>query len=355
MILSNYFSSKTLCRRFFLSATTLIIWVVSVSANVSSVLFQSNMVLQQGMSVPVFGKASAGESVTVIFRGQSRSTKTESNGSWKVNLDPLEAGGPFDMTIKGNNTLTLTNVMVGEVWMCAGQSNMAISMNKLGGQNKEEASKANYPNVRIISMLSKWTAMTSAAVGGTPALPYYFGKELYTTLKVPVGLIVGAKGGTEIEKWLPDGECYNNHIKPVLPFAIRGIIWYQGETDARWDDNVKNYKSRFFDLIPTYRKNWGQGDIPFFYVQISSYGSPEKDPNAASRLAIIRDIQTEALSFPNTAMASTIDIGDTDWLFVNKWDVGKRLALPVRYLVYNVKQDSAYSGPMINSCKREGS
>ena len=341
-----------------------------VFADVSTPMFQSNMVLQREMAAPVFGKASPGEEVTVAFRGQIKTTRADDQGKWLVKLDPMDAGGPFEMTVTGDNTLRFDNVMVGEVWLCAGQSNMGYSMKKLGARNVAEAAQARNPDIRIQTMMrgqvTKWEPLTPEVCLKSSATAYYFGKELQAVLNVPVGLIVSSSPGTAIRYWVdPEtiaadpklageksvGKWYNELVKPVIPYGIRGAIWYQGESDA--DGNASEYKGRFQSMLRNYRKIWGQGDFPFLYVQLANFGPKQTDPGAPSRWAEVRAAQTETLALPSTAMAVTIDIGDPDYHPENKWDVGKRLALPALRLVYDRKDVSEYSGPTLQSCEKK--
>ncbi|HTR42116.1 MAG TPA: sialate O-acetylesterase [Pseudomonadales bacterium] len=349
-----------------LSVMVLLLACSSVLADVSTVMFQNNMVLQRRMSVPVFGTASPGEEVTVTFRGQTKTTQTGADGKWQLKLDPMEAGGPFEMIIKGRNTLSLTNVMVGEVWLCAGQSNMGYSMKKIGGQNTNAAAGANFPDIRIRTMAyrqrSQWDVLTPDVCLKSSATAYYFGTNLYRNLGVPVGLIVSSSPGTAIRYWLDPatiaadpklagqksvGKWYNELVSPVIPYGIRGAIWYQGESDV--GGNAQEYRSRFQSLINHYRKNWNEGDFPFIYVQIASFGTNEPNAGAASPWAELREAQTQTLSLSNTAMAVTIDIGAVGFHPEDKWDLGKRLALPALRLVYGRTNILEYSGPVFRS------
>lgn len=336
---------------------------------VTAPMFQSHMVLQRQMAVPVFGTAAAGEEVTVDFRGQSKSTKAAANGRWMVKLDPMEAGGPFAMTIKGANTLALENVMVGEVWLASGQSNMARTLQGATGPNIDSGKAARITPIRSISMTSqaKWAVCTTSTALNFSAVAYYFGKDLHLALGVPVGLISGAVGGTPVERWMDvpslladtalakdttRNDLYRKWIQPVQPFAIRGVIWYQGESNAT---SSQSYEKRFGSLIGGWRKAWGQGDFPFHFVQLANYKPLQTAPGDTSRFAEVREAQRKCLQIRNTAMAVTVDIGDAGDIHpVNKWDVGRRLALPARYAVYGRRQDSARSGPMYDTCFRRG-
>ncbi len=339
-------------------------------ADVSTVMFQNNMVLQQGIIAPVFGSASPGEAVTVTFRGQTKTTHAETDGKWLVKLDPTTAGGPFEMTIQGNNTLSLTNVMVGEVWLCAGQSNMGYSMKKIGGRNVDEAAHADNPNIRIATMArgqsAHWDALTPEICLKSSATAYYFSKNLYASLNEPIGLIVSSSPGTSIQYWVDPatiaadpklaakksvGKWYNELVKPTIPYAIRGAIWYQGESDT--DGNPEEYQSHFLSLIKNYRAAWGQGDFPFLFVQLPHFGEKQTTPGAPSHWADLRQAQAAALSLPKTAMAVTIDTGAPDWHPEDKWDVGKRLSLLALKNVYDHADIAESSGPVLESCEKK--
>lgn len=356
---------------FSFSFAILTLWGSSVFGDVSTVMFQNNMVLQREKPLPVFGHAAPDEEVTVEFNGQTKTTKAAGDGKWQVTLDPMKEGGPFVMTIKGTNTLTFSNVMVGEVWLCAGQSNMGYSMKKIGGRNTNAAAQANFPNIHICTMTrgqhARWETITPEVCLRSSATAYYFGTNLYSGLNVPIGLIVSSSPGTSIRYWVDPvtiaadaklagqksvGKWYNELVEPVIPYGIRGTIWYQGESDT--DSNAQEYKSRFLSLINNYRKNWNEGDFPFLFVQLASFGETQTNAGAASGWAEIRDVQTQALALSNTAMAVTVDIGARDFHPENKWDVGRRLALPALRLVYGRKDISEYSGPTLQSCEKKG-
>jgi sialate O-acetylesterase len=355
---------------FSLSFAILTLWGSSVFADVSTVMFQDNMVLQREKPVPVFGKAAPDEEVTVEFNGQTKTTRVDGGGKWQVTLDPMNEGGPFAMTIKAKNTITLTNVMVGEVWLCAGQSNMGYSMKKIGGRNTNAAALANSPNIHICTMTrgqpARWETLTPDVCLRSSATAYYFGTNLNSALNVPIGLIVSSSPGTSIRYWVDPatiaadatlagqksvGKWYNELVAPVIPYGIRGTIWYQGESDT--DSSAQEYESRFLSLVNNYRKNWKEGDFPFLFVQLASFGEKQTNAGAASGWAEIRDAQTQALALSNTAMAVTIDIGARDFHPENKWDVGRRLALPALRLVYGRTDISEYSGPTLQSCEKK--
>ncbi len=344
----------------------------SVLANVSTVMFQSNMVLQREQTVPVFGDGFPDETVTVIFCGQTLTTQADSHGQWLVKLAPLPAGGPFAMTIQGSNTLSLTNVMVGEVWLCAGQSNMGYSMKKIGNETQYRCGQSGQfsryshchhdaqtkcpvakslarglPGIFRHRVLFWHEPVCGASRADWPDRQLQSRQPPFGTRVDPATIAadVGLAQGKSVGKW------YNELVKPVIPYAIRGAIWYQGESDT--DGNPQDYQSRFFSLINNYRKNWNEGEFPFLYVQLASFGEKATNAGATSHWAELRDVQTQALSLSNTAMAVTIDIGDRGFHPEDKWDVGRRLALPALSLVYGRTNILEYSGPVLSSCEQK--
>ncbi len=334
----------------------------SISANVTlATPFASHMVLQRSVTVPVWGTAAAAEKVTVTFQGQTITTEAAANGKWMLNLDSTGAGGPFELIVAGANTVTLTDVMVGEVWIASGQSNMSVTMSSFGGANLDSAKLADYPNIRLMGMypsLSKWHACTPSAALNFSATAYYFALNLHRTLKVPVGIITAAVGGTPVERWMDDAsykadailsqgtgsnDLYKTYVAPLAPFATRGFIWYQGESNT-FPALYPHYRDRFSALIKGWRKVWGAGDLYFFFVQLANC----IDVNPGS-WPPVREGQRLSLSVPNTAMAVAIDIGDPNDIHPkNKWELGRRLALPARALIYG-ETDLVYSGPMYES------
>jgi sialate O-acetylesterase len=337
--------------------------------------FSDHMVLQRRMAVPVWGMAAAGEAVTVAFRGQNKTATAGTDGKWRVTLDATEAGGPFTMTVQGKNALTLQDVLVGEVWLAGGQSNMAFNMNTFSGPNLDSAKAANYPNLRFMTFTGngKWNACTPATVPGFSTTGFYFGKDLHQALNVPVGIIVSAQGGTEAERWMDPaavaadaaiakdadaGALYRQWIMPMETFAIKGVIWYQGESNAHitypahpaW--TTATYTGRFKALIQGWRRTWKQGDFPFCFVQLPNINGSQGNAGETSEWAELREAQRLALAVPNTAMAVTIDIGG-DLHPINKWDVGKRLSLAARGQAYG-EAGLVHSGPLYQSMQIQG-
>jgi len=351
-------------------------------------LFTNNMVLQHGMAVPVWGTAAANETVSVSINGRTKTTTASATGAWKVNLDSLSIGGPLQMVIQGTNTITLSNVMAGDVWLCSGQSNMTIGLGAFSAYaDSLKALTAGLGNVRLFSEKSDmqgvgpWYACsTSSIAGGFSATAFFYGKYLYDSLKIPIGLIVSAVGATLLEQWMstqsviddPDLDTstimtggsaggltngleasglYRGFIVPIQPFAIRGTIWYQGEWNTNTSIGSPNkYQNRFPELINGWRAAWGQGDFPFLFVQLPNYKST--DP-----WATIREAQRLTnRSVANTGIAIAIDLGNrvpgypdsTELHPRDKRDVGYRLALISLDHVYKHTNPAA-SGPLFKS------
>ena len=407
-------------------------------------LFTDGAVLQRGQPVQVWGTARDGEKVSVEIDGQKISA-TAAAGKWNVNLKPLKEGGPFTMKITGDNTVTINNLLVGEVWVCSGQSNMEWTFAKAHNA-KEEGPKASYPKIRMFTVKKKvsakplaeaegsWVECSPQTVNGFSAVGYFFARDIHQKLSVPVGMIHTSWGGTPAQAWTslegfgsdpelkeyvdaakqrlatydadlaayaknmeelksktkewnetvgkayqealkawteataqakkagqplppkpapsspqpkapphPDGgsgnptTLYNGMVAPIIPYGIKGTIWYQGESNAT---KSKQYRTLFPAMIADWRNRWNQGDFPFFFVQIAPYnGQPPE----------IREAQFLTLSkVKNTAMAVTTDVGDAGNIHpTQKEPVGQRLALAARALTYGEKIE--YSGPLYDS------
>ncbi len=391
-------------------------------------LISDRMVLQQGMPVAVWGKAEPGESITVEFRGQKSGDTAGQDGNWRVWLLPLEAGGPFEMKISGKNEITLKEIMVGEVWVCSGQSNMEWQVARaLNGE--QEAAQADNPEISLFKVKhavsntpqddfsGKWEIASPESVSTFSAVGYFFGREIQQTRKVAVGLIESDWGGTPAESWTsepalradrnlepilwqwqramaeypaakqrfdqrvkeylelseiaqsagkklpvrpvpprgprdpwtPSG-LYNAMIAPMTSFAIRGAIWYQGESNAS-PYRAFEYRALFQTMIEGWRKAWGQ-PLPFLFVQLANYMERRSDPGE-SAWAELRESQTAALGLPNTGMAVAIDIGEADNIHPrNKQEVARRLCLAARAVAYG--EDTTPSGPIYAGMTLEG-
>jgi sialate O-acetylesterase len=353
-------------RNFYMLSFILI--CCSVQANVKvSTTFSNSMVLQQKCKVRIWGSAANDESVTVQCNSQSKSTVAK-NGSWSIELDPMNAGGPYTMTIKGQNSLTISDVYVGEVWQCAGQSNMDTRVSYYPHYSSIMNS-TNLPMLRYLTIRqgggatnNVWEKCTTPQkIGNLSCLGFFFGKEVLSALKnnIAVGLIVTAVGGTTIASWLdpatltqnPDikaidetaGSMYDAWVKPVEGYAFRGTVWMQGEQD-RSGGLQKYYQQRLVQVITGWRKVWNIGNFPFYIVQLANYGTVQTDPNESATSAVIREAQRLGLALDNTTLAVLIDLGDS-LHFSNKQEAGRRLALPARALEYG-ETNLVYSGPL---------
>ena len=336
-------------------------------------VFTDHAVLQRDASVPIWGWARPGDEVIVEFAGQKKTTKADAVGKWTVKLDPLVAS--TEPRVFKVNSLVITDVLVGEVWLCSGQSNMEKPIGIHPGQKpcpnyEQEIAGANYPDIRLLEVPPKrsvqpvedpkveWLVCSPKTIvvkrgggHGFSACAYFFGRELHKELKVPIGLISANASGTRCEPWTPstgDGKYqpvpYNGLIHPLVPYAIRGVIWYQGESNM--GDGMQ-YFPKMKALIEGWRKAWGQGDFPFYFVQLPPY-------RAGAGLPLIREAQRATLSVPNTGMAVTIDIGSyPDCHCPNKQDVGKRLALWALAKDYG-RNELVYCGPLYKSMAVEG-
>ena len=366
--LSTLIVALILCGVSFASAA------VSVKAPLTN-----NMVLQREINVPVYGKADAGEEVTVKFNGQTKKTKADDAGNWKVMLAPMKANSTAgEMTIKGSNTITLRNVLVGEVWVCSGQSNMDFDLKGFRHYDRNEEA-ANMTDVRLIVFNTKghageWRECNPGTAGGFSATGFFFGQHLYKKLKVPIGLMEGALGGTKLETWMSPaaveecpaitfGKKYGarivgsnyNQIKGMMPYGIRGAIWYQGEMNGTFQLS-STYPYHFRSMIKHWRKDWGLGPFPVLFVQLPNFMPKQTSPmdKKHRNWGEFRECQTKCLDVENTGMAITIDVGHpTNIHPPKKKEVGERLALNARALVYG-EDNLVYSGPLYDSMKVEG-
>jgi len=351
-------------------------------------LISDNMVLQQGRQASVWGWADKGELITVSLGEQKYTVKAGEDGRWKVILKKLKPGKTLEMNVKGSsgNSISVKNILVGEVWICSGQSNMQWTFWKGHGviNNETELANANYTDIRIFTVVKggapepaedtkgAWLTISreNLLVGGeqgASVLAYFFGRDLYKHLNVPVGLINTSVGGTPAEKWTkrevleanPElkklagkggaSTLYNAMIAPLIPYTIRGAIWYQGESNL---DRAYQYRTLFPAMIASWRSDWKQGNFPFGFVQIAPYRYKGQNPENYPELC---EAQTMTLkSSPKTGMAVTADIGDVTNIHPrNKQEVGRRLALWAMAKVYGSRK-LVYSGPIYKSMKIKG-
>ena len=362
-----------------------------------SPLFTNNMVLQRDKPLPVWGTANASENVTVDIGPQEKKTVTGADGSWRVVFNPLSMMRTVSFKVSGQNTLELSNVAVGDIYLCSGQSNMEFGMGMLANADQEIAA-ANYPNIRLMLVPHQisstpqktfsgplnWKVCTPQTVAqggwnGFSAVAYFFGRDLNQKLNIPIGLIESSWGGTVAQAWTSSDTLlkrddlrdqtlmakttnnpnqptvlYNGMIAPLEPFALKGAIWYQGEANA---DNPAQYRTLFPALIGDWREHWAAktdgSDFPFYFVQLASFMGRTGAP-VEKGWAELRDAQSNSLTVaPNTGMASAIDIGDGGDIHPkNKADVGKRLALNALAKTY--RQSVEYSGPTFQALKLNG-
>ena len=382
-------------------------------------VFTDNMVLQRAIPAPVWGYANPGEKVCVSFAGQVHETHAAVDGKWQVKLEPLHVSRKSaELTVEGKNRIVLKNVLVGEVWICSGQSNMEMGLGLVTNAHEEIVS-ANKPMIRLFLIPratavtpqneltgAVWKVCTPASVAsngwfGFSAIGYFFGREINKELDVPVGLIESTWGGTAAHAWTPlpalaavpdlayyaekltkmieaaseyavkqerertevprktdtnqkplappnfaegAGCLYNAMIAPLVPFAIRGVIWYQGESNAGYGRSYE-YRNLFPTMIKSWRNVWGEGDFPFYFVQLANFMKALDQP-AESYWAEVRESQSMSLATTNTGMAVIIDIGEANNIHPrNKQEVGRRLALNALANTYGKKLE--YSGPVV--------
>jgi sialate O-acetylesterase len=337
----------------------------------AAAVFGDRMVLQQGIAIPVWGTADPGEKVTVSFRGEDVSATADDKGKWSVKLAGIKAASKqegTDLKITGKDkSIAFKDVLVGEVWLCAGQSNMAWRVSQSEGAG--EAATTEMPFVRHRAHNGQWTICDPKTVQNFTAVGYYFARKIHAETGLPVGLMNNAIGGTRIEPWLspapadayehikPDNpkvqfsNLYNSHTEPLRPYAMRGMLWYQGESNG---GEGESYYLKLKALIEGMRKSWGQGDFPFYYVQLPNFSGNPIPPAGGDGYSRIRQAQAKALGIANTGMAVTIEVGDPRNIHpANKKDVGERLALWALAKDYG-KKDLAYSGPMFREMKIDG-
>lgn len=351
--------------------------------------FSDNMVLQRHKPINIWGTGQKGETVTVELNGESQRAIVGEAGKWKITLPAMSHGGPFNLSIAGkHNTIILTNILIGDVWLCSGQSNMEFP---LGGDYTAEESirNATQANIRLLTVpmnaqkedikASRWVVCSPVTAARFTAIGYFFGKQLHENLHVPIGLINASVGGTDIEPWIswgasmnhpdysqykgksiasvfitenyiPNGFAsllYNGMIHPLVGYAIKGVIWYQGENNTR---NPILYRSLFPNLITDWRIRW-QDDFPFLWVQLTSFMAPDDQPQE-STWAELREAQNMALRLPKTGQAVVTDIGDaTDIHPKNKKEVGLRLAHIAMNVAYGNTNLSC--GPVFEKMNKE--
>jgi len=399
-------------------------------------LFADHMVLQRGIAVPVWGTAGPGQKVTVEVAGKKATARADESGAFVAKLPKLKASDtPVTMTVTCGDAKTVVNdVLIGDVWLGSGQSNMEWTFKLLAGGGDKDGSKLkeltkvgeNLPNVRLYTfpkttlaeptknVRGEWKVCSPEALAGFSAVAFFFGREIHEKEKVPVGIVTNAWGGKPIESFMsaeaiksnPDfqplldrkakaaeefpklkeeypkklaeweeknkqtpgkagakpsepkgaedsslaSNIFNGMVNPVIPLAIKGVIWYQGESNA---GRAEQYRALFPAMIKDWRKQWGQGDFPFIWVQLANFKDRQPQPGD-SDWAELREAQSMTLKVPNTAEAVIIDIGEAKDIHPkNKLDVGRRLALAAQRIAYG-RKDVVHSGPVFESMKIDG-
>ncbi|MBM3795336.1 MAG: sialate O-acetylesterase [Acidobacteria bacterium] len=384
-------------------------------------IVSDHMLLQAGVPARIFGKAEPGESVTVQFHGQTHNATTAADGRWHVWLQPLKAGDAGDMTIAGKNTITVRDVLAGEVWVGSGQSNMQWAVRQTNNADAE-ARNANYPRIRLFyvprkttpepqdDVEAKWELCSPETAPAFSAVMYYFGRDMHKKMNVPFGLIHTSWGGTPAQAWTsrealgrdaalspilgewakvldayPDAFArfskqmaeyeaavktgntsarrpampvgmghahtpsglFNAMINPILPYTIKGALWYQGESNAS-RVQAPLYQRLFETMIQDWRDRWELGDFPFLWVQLANFakaGSP-------GDWVIVQEAQAKTMRLKKTGMAVINDIGEPNDIHPkNKQDVGARLALAARHIAYG--EAIAWSGPRFRQATAE--
>lgn len=392
-------------------------------------IFGSHMVLQQGQKDRVWGWAAPGEHVTVAIGLQSKSTTAGRDGKWMVTLDPMTVGGPFELRIEGDNTIVLHDVLIGEVWICSGQSNMQWSVGQAYDADLESLT-AKSSQIRLISVpqvgtqepqddfKGHWEVLNADNVKSFSAVGYFFGRQLQQTLGVPIGLIDDAWGGSACEAWVrrdlleadetykplmdrwrkqeselpeamakyqerladwreevktakaegkqpprrpqsPDGamrgnarpgNIYNGVLKPTIGYGIRGVVWYQGESNA---SRAYQYRDLFPLMIKSWRDEWNIGDFSFYWVQLADFKAEKTEPGD-SDWAELREAQTLTMSkLPKTGQAVIVDLGEARDIHPrDKQNVAKRLARWALARDYGV--DVPCQSPTYKSMEKDG-
>ena len=315
-----------------------------------SPIFRSDMVLQRGATVPVFGTADPGASVTVLFSGQNRSANADGTGKWRVDLTSMPASSaPGTMTvISGGSTINFTGVQVGEVWLCSGQSNMGRPLSSADGSAPYIADAGNH-NIRLFRMIagngpagSSWQVSSSTTADDFSAVGYWMSYELSRWFgNVPIGLIQATHDGTSSANWEHSnggtGVDYDAMVKAIQPFAIKGVVWYQGESDA--GDAPAVYQQKLTDMINEWRADWGLANLPFGIVQLA--GTAGSSSSGGARLGQLHT----TLAVPNTWLAVSSDLPGGNQLHpTTKKPIGIRLGLGARATVYG--DNIEYSGPI---------
>ncbi len=348
--------------------------------------FSDSMVLQQQAEAAIWGTDKPKTKISVSGSwGKKSTTITDEAGKWRLKVPTPAAGGPYNVTVKGSETIQFNNVLIGEVWLCSGQSNMEMpikgySSQPVIGSNETILNSTNsnirlYNSSRVISITpatdnkGKWKFASPATTGSFSATAYYFAKKINAVLGVPVGLIVNAWGGSDVESWMDSATLasykkvvipakfayneanktptimYNTMLHPYIGYTMKGIIWYQGEGNRK---NPHEYQSLFTLMVHSWRDQWQQGIFPFYFVQIAPHGG-----NANMSGALVREAQLKTMqAVDKTGMAVTIDIGEQNVIHpAQKEFVGNRLAYWALAKDYNIT-GIGFRGPVYRSMEK---
>jgi sialate O-acetylesterase len=396
-------------------------------------IISDNMIIQENANVPIWGRANAGEQITVSILTQKHTTSADANGQWRVVLKPLVSKTPLEMEVQGKNTIKVKQILVGEVWLASGQSNMHLSL-PAALNGPEEVKNAKYPEMRffMVSPIAadkpaadcngRWLVCSPEVAGNFSAVAYFFACDLYKELNCPIGIIAAPCGGSFIEAWMsekalqstPDyavimnrygaevkkyneltaqyqqkleqwqkeknaevnsnqpiqpkpelpieitamprnspSRLFNAMIHPLIPYAIKGVIWYQGESNALAGRSYQ-YGRLFPAMLNDWRSCWGY-DFPFYSVQLTSFANNpwQSDDSNNPDWAEMREIQLKMSLLKNSGMVVTVDIGEANNIHpTNKQEVGRRLALIA--LAKDYGKHIVYAGPVFDSMKIKG-
>lgn len=358
-------------------------------------IFTDHMVLQRDVLVPVWGCTTPGHAVTVSVAGRSARTTADASGFWTLRLPSMAAGGPYAMVVTGATRRVLNDVLIGDVWLCSGQSNMQWPIRGVLRAKQEIADSVKYRRIRLFTVpivkglpepqqvfkgSPTWQVNNPSTVPTFSATCYFFGRDLFKRTSVPQGLIASSVGGTAIEWWMsarslahdpdfagdiaridsgqsPAGNLYpttlfNGMIAPLVPFALRGIAWYQGERNAQ---RAAQYRRLLPNMIADWRRWFGLGEGPFLIVQLPRFRAPQTRPSENSSWPKLREVQMQtSLDVPGVGLAVTIDTGQADTIHpTDKQDVGDRLSVLARGMAYH--EPIAAEGPIYTSMSVEGS
>ncbi|MBN2640602.1 MAG: hypothetical protein JXR78_03020 [Victivallales bacterium] len=302
-------------------------------------LFQNGMVLQRNKEIPVWGWCEPGARVKVGFLAQTVSAVAGKDGRWEAVLAPVPACGPVKMTVSGQNTIVIDNVMVGEVWLCAGSSDMSRKLSACDDA-EDDIRRANNSRIRLFltdgSGGGEWISLAHKNAGNFPAIAFYFAQDIYKyTTGVALGIILAAGESPGIKNWLPGSEVWNTLLKPLAPGAMKGMIWYHGGDIAGCNDNFKRLQ---INMIESWRRAWRDDALAFVTVQFPNYGQQWPVPQD-SQLAKLRESQIAATQLPNVGCVVAIDLGgDKKTLRLdNERETGRRMALQAASVAYDMK------------------